>query len=84
MRMSIYASLRVCVSVCVLQMHNGGMVPALPLLHLALDVFISVAQPDASALSVHLVHGLLQEILEPQVLLTDRARKREKRPRENA
>ena len=67
-----------------LQMHNGGMVPALPLLHLALDVFISVAQPDASALSVHLVHGLLQEILEPQVLLTDRARKREKRPRENA
>ena len=48
--------------------------PALPLLHLALDVFISVAQPDASALSVHLVHGLLQEILEPQVLLTDRTR----------
>merc|ERR1719329_470536 len=28
------------------QMHNGGMVPALPLLHLALDVFISVAEPD--------------------------------------
>ena len=51
----------------VTQMQNGGLPPALPLLHLALDVFVSLALLNPCSLSTHLVQGLLQELLEPQV-----------------
>jgi hypothetical protein len=49
------------------QMHNAGMTPALSLVHLGLDVFVSIALADPSLLSTHHIQALLQEVLEPQV-----------------
>ena len=45
----------------------AGMVPALPVLHQALSIFVSVAQQKPARLSTQLVQALLQEVLEPQV-----------------
>jgi hypothetical protein len=47
----------------------AGMVPALPVLHQALNIFVSVAQHKPARLSTQLVQALLQEVLEPQVTL---------------
>jgi hypothetical protein len=52
------------------QMRNGGLVPTLPLLDLALDVFVAIALRNAAGLSARLVQTLLQEVLEPQVTPT--------------
>jgi hypothetical protein len=45
------------------------MVPALPVLHQALNIYVSVAQHKPARLSTQLVQALLQEVLEPQVKL---------------